>query len=424
MVKGMRNCKTDRKLISEQKKTKRRSHTPKRTFQNNRKFLNIIKNLEITDKSLGPSVTELIDSLDAPLINNQNPEYKKIFQIPFSSNITKREFYKYFMHGINFARSTYEEKSLKIIKRILTIIKNMSTNNSDDDEFGVSGNSDKLYKVFKMDLILILISNENKIKLLEIQDIADTEKVFKTTCDYILLNDPNFFNSGNIIPYNNNVGGVCSFNIFETLLYSPVIINTYKDVLMDLYKIQAKDELIKKTLKNFLSTHDIFFIWMDSSIYGMILFNGTILINKNFANNFWKNESAFQIFYTLFHELMLALSMILRGDNNFFIATDKFLKNKGMNIVEESGHLFDHKILLSALINPEITEFEAAYLLDPKNYFNSKNANEFKTKFIDFRKKFWQKISLLPTFHIGKTIKSNTFRIRIGCYLGKFRKFK
>jgi len=418
MVKGLRNCKTDRKIVTG-KKSKRRSHTPKRTFKNYRNYSNIIKNLEITDKSLGPSVSELIDSLDTPLLNSQNPEYKKIFQIPFSSNITKREFYKYFKHGINFARSTYEEKNLKILKRILTILKTILTNKN-DDEFRIASNSNKLYQVYKMGLILTLLSNENKIKSLEIKNVKDTEKVFNTNCNYILSKDHNLFSSNDIILYNNNTTDECSLEKFEKILYSPLIINTCKDVLMDLYKIQVKDELIKQTLKNFLSAHDIFFIWMDSSNYGMILFNGTILINKNFANDFSKKESAFQIFYTLLHELMNALSRILRGDKNFFISTDEFLKNNGKNIIEESDHFFDHKILLSTLISPEITELEAEYLLDPKNYFNSKKADEFKTKFIDFRKNNLKKISSLPTFHISKTIKSNTFRIGHGYYLGMF----
>ena len=120
---------------------------------------------------------------------------------------------------------------------------------------------------------------------------------------------------------------------------------------------------------------------------------------------------------------MHALSRLFIGDKNIFVCTDKFFKKNELKKVEESGDFFDEKILLDALTKHEITEYEAKYLLDSKNY-NYKNADDFKLKFINFRKKHWGSIKKLPTFYIGKTSEIKTYSIKIRCNLGSSRNIK
>ena len=343
---------------------------------------------------------------------NQEPKYKNIVEIPFASEINKREFNKYFLYGINFARTNYDQKSLRILKRILLMLIN-NQQNEIGDEFGIASNKNILNQTYKIDLIFTLLTNENKIKNLKIKDIEKTEEVFKETDNYLLLNYSDSFKD--ILPYNKNIKEKYSIDNFEKILYSPVIINTYRDLLFDLYNMTITTELIKKKLKDFLKRFCIYFVLMDPKVNGMVLYNGTIIINRILIHTYRK-EGRFKLFFTLLHELMYVLSRLFIDDPNFFVNKDEFLKKDGMKIIGESGEYFDKRLLLDSLPKPEITDIEAEYLLEPKNY-KFKNAEEFKLNFIDFRKKKMKSILNLEPFHIGKSPETYTFTIGQRCYL-------
>ena len=392
MVKGAKKSKSNstkaskqlKQLVSGNTKRGKRNLSHQRKLKETGKYSKIIKSLELTDNFLDPSVTELINSLDTPL-TDQDTKYKDIFQVPFESNITIRQFYKLFLHGINYAKNNYEKKSLKILKRMLIMLKDMSTNIEKDDELGISAYPNPLYQKFKIDFILTLLSDENKIKSLNIKNIKDTDNAFKSLSSYCILSDPKRFDDAT--SYNNNITSDYSPKNFEQILYSPVILNAYGYILKDLYKISLDNYIIKTTLKDYLKKHEIFFIMMDPSMYGLILFDGTILLNKQFTYyNQSDKQGTFKIFFTLLHELMHALSRLFRGDNNFFIYTGEFFKKNKNAIIEESGNYFDQKILLDKLEKPELSMKEIEYLLEPKNY-NYNSVDVFKMHFIDYRKK-------------------------------------
>lgn len=105
--------------------------------------------------------------------------------------------------------------------------------NKEDDAFGIANNKNPLYQTFKIDTIISLLTNEYKIIDLEIKDIAKTDDVFKQTFEYALLNNPDYFK--NNVPYNKNIQGEYSIDKFEAILYSTVILNTYKELLLELY---------------------------------------------------------------------------------------------------------------------------------------------------------------------------------------------
>ena len=201
--------------------------------------------------------------------------------------------------------------------------------NKEDDAFGIADNKNPLYQTFKIDTIISLLTNEYKIIDLEIKDIAKTDDVFKQTFEYALLNNPDYFK--NNVPYNKNIQGEYSIDKFEAILYSTVILNTYKELLLELYNVPTTTEIIRKNLKYFLKNHNIYFILMELKKYGMILYDGTIIINKIYTL-IPSKSNAFIIFFTLLHELMHALSRLFRGDKNFFGCTDEFSKKKWIEI--------------------------------------------------------------------------------------------
>ena len=113
------------------------------------------------------------------------------------------------------------------------------------------------------------------------------------------------------------------------------------------------------------------------------------------------------------HELMHALSRILRGDNNYLLDTEDFVKKMK---IEDSGTYFDNLLLLDCLNDGELTNFEALYLLDNKNY-NFATVDEFKNAFIDFRNQNADKIKNEPKYKISKDDKEIYF-CGIGNYCG------
>ena len=215
MVKGYRKNNSAKKKESKKEpaKSKGISHSEKRNF----KYVNIIKNIESIGNFFGPSVIDIINSLDTPISNSEDSKNNKIFQLQIFSDISKREFYNYFMNGINYAKSNYNIKSLKILKKILLLL--IDPQGNKDDEFGIKNKKNNLYQTFKMDLILSLISDENKITSLGVKDIADTEKLFKQSYDYDLLKDPTKFE--NIIQYNKNIKDIYSLENFEKIFEKP-----------------------------------------------------------------------------------------------------------------------------------------------------------------------------------------------------------
>ena len=75
---------------------------------------------------------------------------------------------------------------------------------------------------------------------------------------------------------------------------------------------------------------------MNIDYYGLILYDGTILINQIYLDA-KSNRNSLTILFTLMHEIKHALSRMARGDDNFVLNTDKFKKNSIISS-KESGN--------------------------------------------------------------------------------------
>ena len=409
---GKRN-KTDPKSSKRRTRTsKRNKSTPSAKTQRSQaasKNSETIKNAN--NLFIEPTLSDLINSLDLPLLFISDSEFK----IPFPLNINIREFEKYFKKGIYYARNHFNAKNLKLLKIFLLVLKKNGGEN-DDDVFGLKSCVNKLQRTFKIDLIFSLLSKEKMIEAFEIEDIALAENIFKAGPDYLLLINNKIFQNAMI--YNKNINGIYSFTNFENLLYSPTILNTYKEVLKELYEINISEKEIKRYFKDFIKIHDIYFISVRKDIFGMILYDGTILINKMYYE-FNDIVNAFTIYFTLFHELTHAISRLVRGDNNYLLNTDEFTKNKKIK-VEESGEYFEKRFLLDILKEKKITLYEAKYLMDQNNYkYNT--IEEFKNNYINFRNKNMNLIKSQPASHICKRSNNDTYSLEINCYCAGYR---
>ena len=351
---------------------------------------------KVNKNNIQPSITSLINSLD----DGEKPIIKENFNVKFGSNISDSEFIIKFKIGIIWAKNKFKLKNLKILKKLLILLKNLDSSQvKEEDSFEFLSSNNRLEKLYKMDLILDLLSSEKYIESFNFSNINNVEKEFIIKQEYFLYSCKNIFEAA--IPYNKNISKQYSFERFEKLLFSKTIINTYIEVLKDLYDKSLSNKKLVNAIKNFRNNHNIFFVEMSLKFFGFILFDGTILLNKQYyLPNINDNIGVFIIFSTIFHEYMHALSRIFRDDENFFYDTDEFLKYKRIN-PKDSGDYFDNKILLDILPDKKITTIEAEYLLDEKNYvYDSSQA--FKDSFMKFRKSKIKKIKMLPSRAISK----------------------
>ena len=364
-----------------------------------------------------PTIEQLINSLDSPI--KKSKIYKDAdFKLEFPSDIDDTKFEELFKKGINYAKMKFGENNLKALKTILLVLKDINGKNSDDD-FGLKSCVNNLQKIYRKDLILTLLSSKNKIE--EYSNSSTVEYEFKQSIDYLIYMDNLAFN--NALLYNannNNKTELYPFNLFKDIIFSPVILNVYREILDELYDVQTSENEIKKIIENFLKNHSIYFLYMNSKRYGLTLYDGTIIINRMYYGAVYTDEFAFIILWTLLHEIMHILSRLMRKDNNFFLDTGEFTMNKKI-FSDESGNYFENKLLLSILGKKSLTVFEAKYLLKKENYVY-KTLKDFQNAFITFRKLNDSQIKRSQSFAIGKESNDNSFSIKVGCYFHGERK--
>ena len=352
---------------------------------------------------------QLINSLDQKkLFNNNN------FELQFLSEINYRQFNTLFSKGIDYARTKFSQKNLKILKKILLLLKDVS-NGDTNDEFGLEKCANKLLRNYRYDLLLTLLSDEQKIIELEINDINDTEDRFRKTIDYRLyINRLDAFDKNP--SFNKDEDFKDSYKKFKDIVFSPTVLEIYREVLKELYGVNVPSNELKKVISDFLDKHDIYFISMDKKLFGFIIYNGTIFLNKANVQVGISTEDTFVTYFTLLHEIMHALSRLYRGNKNYLIDTGEFLKNN-IKKVDESGEYFDQKFVLGLIKGIRLTSIEAKFFLDMKNY-NFKSVLDFNNAFLNWRKKNINIIKNSPTFKIGKSSSDDSFSILIGCRFG------
>ena len=205
-----------------------------------------------------------------------------------------------------------------------------------------------------------------------------------------------------------------NYNLYsKDIIFSKVVLQAYKEVLKELYGVQLSRNEIREILKNFFKMHSIFFVYMNIDYYGLIIYDGTILINQIYLGA-KSNRNSLIILFTLMNEIMHALSRMARGDDNFLLNTDKFTKNTIIS-AKESGNYFENKLLFSALKAKELTSIEAGFFLETSNY-GHETIDDFHKAFIDFRNKNANIINSAPTFSVGKENNNDSFTYNFGCY--------
>ena len=361
-----------------------------------------------------PSIEDLINSLDSPIKNEFINNNFSDFEINFPSDITNRKFFELFLKGLNLAKKNFSKNNLIILKKLLLLLKDsVKGQDTIGDEFGLDSCPYNLQKVFRKDLLLSLLSDESKIQELGKGGLDKVENKFKLTNEYNLFVDNSVYNQSFV--YNENNNGVYSFKQIKNILFSPVVIQAYKEVLEDLYEVKKSRQEIKQITKEFLKKQTIYFVTMNFDYYGMILYDGTILINRAYYGLSYTHKNAIIILFTLMHEIMHALSRLLRGNTNYLINTGEFTKSKNKIFVNERGNYFENKLLLSVLKGKLLTSYEAEYLLDLKHY-EYDSLDDFKKAFSDFRAQNKKKINASSPFAIGKGSGDDIVYINNGCY--------
>lgn len=359
------------------------------------------------------SIEELINSLDSEIKDQTINKNNSDFRIKFPSDVNNRKFRELFLRGINSAKLNFCKNNLTILKKILLLLNKVKGSDIIGDEFGLKSCPNNLQKVFRKDLVFTLLSNESKLSDLGKTGLDKVEAKFKQSIEYNLFVNNSVYSNSFI--YNENNNGLYSFNNIKNILFSPVVLQAYKEVVEELYGENKSIQEIKSIIKGFIKKHNVYFVLMNIEYYGMILYDGTILINQAYYGLTFTNRNAFIILFTLLHEIMHALSRLIRGNDNYLLNTGEFTKAKNNVFAKESGFYFENKLLLSALKEKKLTSYEAEYLLDYKNY-DYKTVGDFQKAFIEFRNKNIKIIETLSSFSVGKGSNENIFSINTGCY--------
>lgn len=383
---------------------------------------NSLNDHNTTQLSIGKSLNELIQSLDKVTINLSTKKNEPI-KLRFPKEINDDEFVLLILKGLEYAKENFKFKNLKNLKILLNkfheIDKNLGYNNNTIFPFLESQNA--LEKIYKKDILLSLVTDETITDINLNKNTQDSlNNLFSQNKEFIIYNQKEMFTD--IKEYNDyNVDkNICTKN-FEDILYSNTILNIYKEVLEELYNIKVTVDEIKKQLIDFRMKHKIYFIEMPKKLYGLTLYNGTILLNNLYIKNIYIKDSTnyFIVFFTLFHEYTHILSRIFRGDDDYLKSTGEFLKEQNKKI-DESGKFFEEKFLFNFLKIKTISIIEANYLLDKKNYiYNS--SKEFGENLVNFIKNNQDIIKLMSRVSIGKT-ENDYVEIKIGCSFAGFRR--
>ena len=362
---------------------------------------------------------QLIKSLDTFTIGKAKKKINPL-KLKFSTDLNDEQFISLFSEGLEYAKSKFKFANLINLKQILNKLHDIDVSLGYDQHkiFPFLESKNKLEKLFKMDLLLSLVSDEAITEIIDIkitQNNNSLSNIFSQTKEYILYGQKELFNEAKEYK-DQNVNENISIEKFEELLYSNTILNTYKEVIYELYKVNLQVKEIKQKLYDFRKKHKILFLEMPKKLYGLTLFNGTILINSLYLddnNKYFKDPSTyFIIFFTLLHEYMHILSRLVRGDDNFFNSTGQFLKDSNLKI-EESGRFFEEHFLFQFLKEKSISEIEATYLLNKDNYiYNS--IQDFGKNLLDFININANNIKHLPRVSIGKN-DNNRVELKIGC---------
>lgn len=407
-----------KKTISEKKDRKKKVTINKRNksvIKTEKKIKYEKSKVAAMENSINSNQNNLLYSLINSLDNmNTINEPEADFELDFPSNLKEKEFVELFINGLKRAKQNFKKENLIILKSILTEIMKMDGKRKNIFPFLL--NKNELLKIYKMDFLLSIIANEQIIESIKSPNMKDSLENFRQLKEFILFVQKDVFEY--YIEYNDNKGDM-NIKKFENLLYSKSTLSTYKELIYELYGKNVELKEIKENLKEYRKKHKIYFIDMPNGLYGLCIYDGTILLNRIYYDSLIRDPTnVFIIFLTLFHEYAHILSRLFRGDKNYFNNTGEFTKKNNIN-VNESGEFFEELFLFKSLPQRQITMVESKFLLDKKNYIYD-SSQEFRDNFENFRKKNISLISVIPAVLLSK--KKDLITIpRIGCSFAGLR---
>ena len=253
MVKLFHSEKKTSKVLKKKRKHNKRANSKesKRINKTDKEYSELIK---LFDYFSEPTIEEQIKSLDSPMINEFLINNSSELKIKFPSDINNRKFSELFSKGINFAKTNFIQKNLKVLKKLLLLLNEAKDNDIVGNEFGLNSCQSNLQKVFRKDLIFSLLSDEKKLSELGKDGLKKVQENFKKTKEYNLFVNNSVFNNYILFDENNN-NGLYSFNEFKDIIFSKVVLQAYKEVLKELYGIQLSRNEIKEKIKNFFKMH-------------------------------------------------------------------------------------------------------------------------------------------------------------------------
>lgn len=391
-------------------KSKQRNYTKRNLSASTKNITLHLKKIQKKKINIDEEIEETIKSLDILSVNyrtnNKNPI---IFHFP--NELKDQEFKELFIKGLKYCKKKFNINNLLNLKAILNKIKeiDIKVGYNNNDYFSFLYSPYNLEKIYKKDILLSLLSDED---MTNVNLKNGIDNVFSTIKEFQMYEQNNIFKDPE--EYDTHIQGDLSIKNFELLLYSNTILYTYKEILEELYDKKLTISEIKSALKNFRNYHKIYFISMPKGMFGLTLYDGTILINAEYyCPKIRDPKYTFIIFFTLFHEYTHVLSRLIRGDDNFFINTGKFLENTKKTI-KESGYYFEKKILFNFLKCKTISGLEAKYLTDANNYCHE-SSKDFGKAFLAFKKDNESTIQNLDRVPVARNEENDRVSIRIGC---------
>ena len=192
------------------------------------------------EKNLEENIKLLIESLDN--ISLDLDEKPRPINLDFPNDLTNEEFKALFLKGIKYEKQYFKINNLLNLKLLLNKFKELDNNNYNNNEcFHFLKSKNKLERIFKIDLLLSLLTDEDKTNFTKETDI---NSIFTNTKEYKMYDKRQIFE--NIIEYNNKITGDILITDFESLLYSNTVLNCFKESIEELYDKKIDIEEIKK----------------------------------------------------------------------------------------------------------------------------------------------------------------------------------
>ncbi len=358
---------------------------------------------------------DLIYNLDKPVtfIPKENIDSELPFKFTFLEEMSNETFIQLFTDGINFIKNKWSSKNLSILKKLFFELENNNKIKPDKLFFSFLNekNDNRLDIVYKKDFILSLFlhppllnnkinTNDNelyqnyynsKIKEISLYLNFETENIIEFNDKFQMKLD------SRDISYAALKNFIFNKEYFIKTVTSNCLISCYKDLLKFFYpNMYISTEEMKNKLYEYLMLHKIYFVDMSIGLYGLTLYNGTILINNKFCKNTDLNNSPYIciIFLTLLHEMAHVSVRIFRNEKNYFYNTffeiDKNMDNnliKKLNInnflsknkfIEESGFFFEEIFLWSEFEKNNLNNYKYISHLDSIFIFNFNYTRDYR----------------------------------------------